>query len=156
MEMFNKIKIKIGDETDIKTIESNTKIMANETEHKTLKQSVIHNGINEVLNNPSLGWYYLAEIDGNNAGQLMITREWSDCNNGYFWWIQSVFVKKEYRKNGVYSILHNHAKEKAEKMCAIGLRLYVDTRNKSAQSVYKKLGMVNSNYVFFEDNWSKC
>ena len=114
------------------------------------------NGINEVLNNPSLGWYYLAEIDGNNAGQLMITREWSDCNNGYFWWIQSVFVKKEYRKNGVYSILHNHAKEKAEKMGAIGLRLYVDTRNKSAQSVYKKLGMVNSNYVFFEDNWSKC
>ena len=53
MEMFNKIKIKIGDETDIKTIESNSKIMAIETEHKTLKQSVIHNGINEILNNPS-------------------------------------------------------------------------------------------------------
>ena len=90
------------------------------------------------MNNSNLGWYYLSEIDGHNAGQLMITREWSDLRNGYFWWIQSVFVQKIYRQKGVYTSLHKHVLSRAKKMGVVGLRLYVDSKNKSAQKVHEQ------------------
>jgi len=35
-----------------------------------------------------------------------------------------------------------------------GIRLYVDKDNNIAQNVYSKFGMKESNYVFFEEDWS--
>tara|TARA_Y100000031_G_scaffold151894_1_gene194007 strand:+ start:583 stop:1053 length:471 start_codon:yes stop_codon:yes gene_type:complete len=156
MESLNKnIVIRLGDITDLDTIIVNNIKMALETENKILSPSTIRNGVEEVLNHSNLGWYYLAEIEGNNAGQLMITREWSDWRNGYFWWIQSVFVKKDYRQKGVYSSLHKHVLERAKKIGAVGVRLYVDGQNKNARTIYEQLGMKNSNYLFYEDDWSE-
>lgn len=155
MESLNNNIIRLGDITDLELIVSNNIKMAQETEKKKLAYNTIHNGVNELLNNPNLGWYYLAEIDNQNAGQLMITREWSDWRNGYFWWIQSVFVQKEYRKKGVYSSLHQHVLERAKKMGAVGLRLYVDSHNKTARKIYEQLGMKNSIYLLYEEDWSE-
>ena len=129
--------------------------MAQDTENKTLDKSTISHGVEEVLHNANLGWYYLAEIDGHNAGQLMITREWSDWRNGYFWWIQSIFVHKAHRKKGVYNSLHKHVVERAKKIGVVGLRLYVDSKNKSAQKVYEKSGLKHSHYLFYEEGWSE-
>ncbi len=36
------------------------------------------------------------------------------------------------------------------------MRLYVDKDNISAQKVYSKLGMKESKYIFFEEDWSAC
>ena len=151
----NKIKRRIADISDLQIIFSNIIEMAQETKNKKLNQSTIRNGVEEVLNNSNLGWYYLSEIDGHNSGQLMITREWTDLRNGYFWWIQSVFVHKEYRKIGVYTSLHKHVEARAKKMGVVGLRLYVDSKNKSAQKVYEQLGVKNSHYLFYEEDWLK-
>ena len=71
----NKIKIRIADISDLQIIFANIIEMAQETKNKKLNQSTIRSGVEEVLNNSNLGWYYLSEIDGHNAGQLMITRE---------------------------------------------------------------------------------
>ena len=35
------------------------------------------------------------------VASLMITREWSDWYNGWYWWIQSVYVMPEYRCEGM-------------------------------------------------------
>lgn len=43
----------------------------------------------------------MGDVDGEFAGSLMITFEWSDWRNGYYWWIQSVFVRPQYRGRGV-------------------------------------------------------
>ena len=151
----NTIKIQRADITDLDIIIANNIKMAQETENKTLDQSTISHGVEEVLHNTNLGWYYLAEIDGHNAGQLMITREWSDWRNGYFWWIQSVFVHKKHRKKGVYTTLHKHVVARAKKMGVVGLRIYVYSKNKSAQKVYEQLGVKNSDYLFYKEDWSE-
>ena len=151
----NNIVIRLGDITDLETIIANNVEMTLETENKKLSQSTIRNGVEEVLNHSDQGWYYLSEIDGKNAGQLRITREWSDWRNGYFWWIQSVFVQKDYRQKAVYSFLHKHVLERAKKIGAVGLRLYVDNQNKNIRKIYEHLGMKNSNYLFYEDDWSE-
>ena len=153
--LINIIEVRKADITDLDIIIANNIEMAQETENKTLDKSTISHGVEEVLHNPNLGWYYLAEIDRHNAGQLMITREWSDWRNGYFWWIQSVFVHKTHREKGVYNSLHKHVVARAKKMGVVGLRLYVDSKNKSAQKVYERLGVKNSHYLFYEKDWSE-
>ena len=37
------------------------------------------------------------ETIGMPVGALLLTREWSDWRNGWFWWIQSVYVAPEGR-----------------------------------------------------------
>ena len=112
----NKIIIRIADISDLNIIIANNIEMAQENKKRKLDQSTIHNGVDEVLHNSYLGWYYLAEINGHNAGQLMITREWSDWKNGYFWWIQNIFVNKDHRQKGIYTSLHKHVVTRAKKI----------------------------------------
>ena len=147
--------IRNANKDDITTIVNFNSAMAMETEQKLLDFNTVHDGVNELLNNNELGFYLIAESDGTPAGQLMITKEWSDWRNGEFWWIQSVYVHLDCRKNNIYRKLYNEAiklAKESENVC--GIRLYVDKDNNIAQKVYSKLGMKESNYIFFEEDWS--
>ena len=125
--------------------------MAKETENKILNKKIDTKGVSEVLNDTTLGYYVIAKNKNTILGSLMITYEWSDWRNGMFWWIQSVYVEKEYRKQGVYKKMYSYIKDKALKDSACtGIRLYVEQENKIAQSVYKKLEMKETHYKLFE------
>lgn len=129
--------------------------MAAETENKTLDEAVIRAGVQTVFERNSDALYFIAENEGIPAGQLMITKEWSDWRNGYFWWIQSVYVLPEYRGKGVYKHLHNHVIALAKEENACGIRLYVDNQNVNAQKTYTSLGMKQSSYNIYEEDWSE-
>ena len=125
--------------------------MASETEGMALKGDVVRPGVAAVLDNDSLGFYLVAEIDGNPAGQLMVTYEWSDWRNGLWWWIQSVYVRPEHRRKGVYTALHRHISEAAQAAGGVcGIRLYVEQENTIAQQVYQSLDMYHTRYHMYE------
>ena len=125
--------------------------MAKETENKLLNKKIVTKGVSEVLTDTSLGYYVIAKNKNTILGSLMITYEWSDWRNGMFWWIQSVYVEKEYRQQGVYKKMYSYIKDKALKdNSCTGIRLYVEQENKIAQSVYKKLEMKETHYKLFE------
>ena len=86
-----------------------------------------------------------------NAGQLLITFEWSDWRNRMVWWIQSVYVSPTARRRGVFRALYEHARREAQSQGVGGLRLYVDITNSRAQAVYSALGMKGDHYRVFED-----
>ena len=88
--------------------------MAWETEHKTLPDSDIIPGTVRAIEQQGLAQYFIAEWDGKPAGCLMLTNEWSDWRNGLWWWIQSVFVAPEFRRQGVYRALYEHVQELAK------------------------------------------
>ena len=149
------IIIRNTDEEDISTIVNFNSAMAMETENKQLDSVTVHKGVEAMLNNRELGFYLITDSDGVPVGQLMVTKEWSDWRNGEFWWIQSVYVYADYRKNNVYRKLYNEVTKlvkESEKVCRI--RLYVDKKNTNAQKVYFKLGITESNYLFFEEDWT--
>ena len=81
----------------------------------------------------------------------MLTREWSDWNNQWYWWIQSVYVMPEYRKKGVYKAMYATLKDMAQENGVSQIRLYADRTNLSAQQVYQRLGMRESHYLMFEE-----
>ncbi|MCC7112405.1 MAG: GNAT family N-acetyltransferase [Deltaproteobacteria bacterium] len=119
--------------------------MAQETEAKVLDRAVLGAGVRRLLGDGTLGRYWLAVSDDDAPlGQLMVTYEWSDWRNGPLWWIQSVYVREDARRHGVYRALHGHCVAEARRAGAVGLRLYVEPNNARAIATYGRLGMKKS------------
>ena len=145
------IRIRRAVTSDAQFIVESNIAMASETEGMGLDGDVVGPGVAAVLANDSLGFYQIAEINGSHAGQLMVTFEWSDWRNGLWWWIQSVYVRPEFRRRGVYSALHRHVAKAARATGGVcGLRLYVEQENTVAQQVYQSLEMHHTRYHMYE------
>ena len=128
--------------------------MALETEELALDREVCSRGVKAVFDDPSRGRYFLAQSEGKVVASLMITYEWSDWRNGNVWWIQSVYVRPSFRGQRVYAGLYEHIQRLVQADDTVrGIRLYVDRRNVSAQTVYTRLGMNGEHYQVFE--WMK-
>lgn len=126
-------------------------MMAEETEHRVLDHSVLRQGVEQVLKDASKGVYFVAGVKQAVVGQLLITYEWSDWRNGTFWWIQSVYVREEYRGKGIFRALYRHVESLARQTPGVcGLRLYVETGNAGAQQAYERLGMIKTPYELYE------
>jgi ribosomal protein S18 acetylase RimI-like enzyme len=144
--------IRRASEHDAQTLVNFNRAMALETEKKDLLPEVVGAGVRGLLANPDAGFYVVAEAEGNIIGALMLTKEWSDWRNGSFWWIQSVYVRPENRRRGVYKRLYRHVQELAARDAAVcGFRLYVEQDNAAAQAVYGRLGMSETHYRVFEE-----
>lgn len=151
---MSEITIRPGLLFDVETIADFQVKMAQETENMKLDSPTVEKGVTAVLDDPSKGKYWLAEISGDVVGCLLTVPEWSDWRNGTVLWIHSVYVKPEHRKAGVYRKLYSHLKEMVETSKDLrGLRLYVDKTNTSAQKVYESLGMNGEHYHLYE--WLK-
>ena len=92
----------------------------------------------------------VAELDEQIIGSLMITFEWSDWRNGLFWWIQSVYVDKTWRKEGIFTQLLHEIKKRAADHGVDILRLYVHNDNEKAIKTYEKIGMDKKHYSFYQ------
>jgi GNAT superfamily N-acetyltransferase len=147
--------IRTATPADAQTIaEFNTR-MALETEHLHLDPPTVLAGVRAALADPAKAIYFVAEIEGAIAAQLMITHEWSDWRNGDIWWIESVYVHSDHRRKGLFRALYEHTKREAQIQNAVGLRLYVERENKNAQQTYTTLGMDLTHYLVMEEMWSK-
>lgn len=147
------MKFAIRDATlsDAETIASYNSRMAEETEGRPLARDVIGPGVAALLSDSKKGRYWVAESDSKLVGQIMVTYEWSDWRNGTLWWIQSVYVHPDFRRQGVYSALYRHIESLAKASADVcGLRLYVENGNERAQQTYEALGMVDPNYKVME------
>ena len=134
--------------------------MALETEHRQLDADTVRAGVAAGIADPAKARYFIAMHDmalagretiGSAIGTLMVTREWSDWRNGDWWWIQSVYVVPQQRRQGVFAALYRHVEQQARATPGVvGLRLYVERDNAAAQATYATLGMREAGYRIFE------
>ncbi|MEZ6065557.1 MAG: GNAT family N-acetyltransferase [Planctomycetaceae bacterium] len=128
--------------------------LAWESESLTLDPARVLAGVVRALEDGSRARYWLAIVDGRVVGQLMQTWEWSDWRNGMFWWIQSVYVLPDYRRQGVFRRLHQHLRDLAiADPDVVGLRLYVEHANQAAKATYARLGMSTTGYEVLEETF---
>lgn len=127
--------------------------MAKETEGKTLELDTLMPGVKRVFLEPGHGRYLVAEsAQGEVVGCLLITYEWSDWRNAQVWWVQSVYVHPEHRRQGIFKKLYQAVRELGEQTGGVcGYRLYVERDNTRAQQTYEGLGMSKTPYLMYED-----
>lgn len=147
------MNIRLAKKEDTAALVDFNQAMALETEGKQLDELVLQSGVRAVLDSADKGFYAVAEnADGQIVGGLLVTFEWSDWRNSWFWWIQSVYILPEMRGKKIYSLLYNFVKETArERRDVCGFRLYVERENARAQAIYEKLGMEASHYLMYEE-----
>ena len=136
---------------DLETIVDFNVRLAAETEDTELDRETGRRGVRALLADRARGSYYVA-CQGGIIGQMMHTREWSDWRNGDIWWIQSVYVHPDYRRQGVCRALYEHLQARAAAdPGVVGLRLYVERGNARAQAAYAALGMRQGGYLVMQD-----
>jgi GNAT superfamily N-acetyltransferase len=140
--------------SDLEPIVRYNDLIARETEGKDLDLPTLRAGVAAALARPHECRYFVAEVDGRVIGQAAVTYEWSDWRNGRFWWLQSVYVEAEYRRQGVFTALYNYIRDLAKSdgdVC--GLRLYVERDNTLAHATYARMGLEPTSYVVLENCW---
>ena len=148
------IHVRRATTADHETIIRFNRAMATESEGITLDGPTVTEGVREALADEHKCVYFVAESDGQVVGQTMITTEWSDWRNGFFWWIQSVYVEAPFRRRGVFRALHAHIRNLAKARPDIcGIRLYVYNENERAIDTYRNLGMIVTDYLLCEEVW---
>ncbi len=161
--MNPEFRIRAAAASDLDWLAEGAQAMAWETERKRLDAETLRAGIAAGLADAAKARYFIAMQDlplagaetvGVPVGTLMLTREWSDWRNGDWWWIQSVYVPPEHRRKGVFAALYRHvAKLARDEPNVIGLRLYVEKENATAQRTYSALGMTDAGYFVYEDEF---
>ena len=149
---MEEISIRHAEEKDLNHIIEFNIAMALETENKVLNPEIISKGVNNLFKNSQFGFYIVAEIKGEVCACMMTTTEWSDWRDGLFLWIQSVYVKPEFRRRGIYTKMYEFMKKNAfteSNIC--GCRLYVEKDNLTAQKTYRNNGMEQTDYLVYEE-----
>ena len=148
---MSEITVRVATPADAEFLVRGNAAMALETEHLSLDLDRLRDGVHALFEQSGRGVYYVAELDGQRAGQMMITYEWSDWRNGLFWWIQSVYVEPRFRSQGVFRAGYRHVEKLARTTPGgCGLRLYVENSNSQAQEIYQRLGLQRTAYQMFE------
>ena len=148
---FRPVQPRLAVADDARTLAGFNQAMALETEAKALADEVALGGVTAALRDSVHGFYVVAESGREIVGALLVTYEWSDWRNGRIWWIQSVYVRPEHRRQGVYRTLHEFVRNRARSTGGVvGLRLYVERENAMAQGAYAAVGMSETPYLVYE------
>lgn len=135
---------------DAAAIAENNIHLAAESENKKLSKETTLQGVKAVLSDSQKGFYVVAEHHNHVVGQLFITYEWSDWRNMVIWWLQSIYVAKNWRRQGVFTALFSWVKNTAQEQGVTTFRLYVHTSNTQAIQAYQRLGMNEQDYRMFQ------
>jgi ribosomal protein S18 acetylase RimI-like enzyme len=136
---------------DTESLAQHNILLAKETEYLDLDPETVTRGVKAIIKDPHKGFFLVAECNGEIAGQLMVTYEWSDWRNKNFLWIQRVYVPEKYRQQGIFTSLYHYLEDFAHyRKNVTGLRLYVEMNNEKAQQTYERLGLHNAGYYMYE------
>ena len=135
---------------DIEQITQNNINLAQESEHKKISYQQTKNGITSLITDPNKGFYLVIEHDNTIIAQLMITYEWSDWTNKNIWWLQSLYIKPEHRRQGYFNTLLAEIKKRAQQNHVSTLKLYVHKNNTNAVEAYQHLKMEKKPYDIYQ------
>ena len=83
---------------------------------------------------------YVVEVDGVPAGSMGMTVEFNVLKNGFYTWLQNVYILKEFRGLKLFSRMFKFVKEHAKKQAHRGLKLYVEKATKNSRQIYLHYG----------------
>ena len=145
------IEIRLATPSDAETIADFQLRQARETEDVQLQAATALKGVQAVFSDEAKGQYWIAEVNGQAAGCLMTSRQWSDWRNKAVLWMDSIYVLKEFRRRGVLRSFYEHCRKMVSRDESLfGIRLYVVKSNTVAVKSYESMGMDGEHYHMYE------
>ena len=147
------LQIRLATTADIDAIVEMNAEMAREMEGKTLDLARLEKGVAAVVGAPEarLGFYVVAEVSGEAVAVMHVVYEWSPWRNATFWWLANVFVRRDWRRRGVYTAMHGFVESRAANEAGVcGIRLFTTAENDTAQRAYDSVGMTSEAAFFCE------
>jgi len=133
--------------TDLSRLVEFTLSEAKEAEGISLNRERARKGIQAALEDESVAVYWVLQTRPDEiAGNISVVKEWSNWKAGYYWWIQSLYIKPEHRGRGLTKRLIQTVRESAKQSRALDLRLYVHKNNERAMKAYVSAGFVHADY----------
>ncbi len=158
LDDFNALRLRLATAADAPLVAHFNQQMAWETEKRVLADEVALAGILGLLTRPQYGFWWIAEAvrpsgERDVVGTLMVTYEWTNWSNGLIWWVQSVYVRPDWRRRGVFRRLYRRLQAVAarDEPLIRGFRLYAERDNARAIQTYRALGMREPPYRLLED-----
>ena len=141
------MKVRRAELNDLDKLVEFTAAEAREAEGDTKSMKTLADGIKAALEDRSIAMYWvLVNEDNQPVGSASALKEWSDWNAGYYWWIQSMYIRPDYRGKGYMALLLNSIKSEMKGQAGLELRLYVHEDNQVAIKAYKKSNFTFSRY----------
>jgi len=149
--MSSPLSIRIATRDDASSIAEFNVIFAKANENRQLSLPVTAAGVRRVFDTFNNGLYIVAERDKEIIGTTMVTREWSDWSNGFFYCIQDIFVKENDPEYKIHdALLDKVSLLAAEHEDVCGIRLYVHKDDTQTQEHYKYKGLKKTKYRIYE------
>jgi len=152
--MLENLMVRIATRDDASEIANFNVLFAKETVDKNLSLALTTEGVHQVFAKFNNGFYLIAQLESVIVGMTMVTREWSDWNNGAFYCIQSIFVTDKEHEKEIHNALFDKAKNLAKEHYDVcGVRLFVHKDDKETQKAYEELGLHKTKYRLFEETF---
>ena len=120
---------------------------AREAENVVKIPETLSRGIEVALRDRNVASYWvMTDKDDTPVGSVSSVREWSDWNAGYYWWIQSMYLRPDCRGKGLMHELISCVESEMYREGGLELRLYVHRDNAVAKRAYEKSGFSLSDY----------
>lgn len=143
----NRLNIREAELRDLLFLVEFTSEEAREAENAVKIPETLKRGIEAALRDRGIASYWvMADKDDIPIGSISTVREWSDWNAGYYWWIQSMYLRPDYRGKGLMSELISYVESEMYRAGGLELRLYVHSNNVVARRAYEKSGFSLSDY----------
>jgi len=141
------LKFRRAEKDDLDKLVKFTAAEAREAEGHAKEAETLKIGIKTALEDDSIAMYWMLMNQHNEpVGSASALKEWSDWNAGYYWWIQSMYIKPDYRGKGHMNLLLDAIRLEMKEQAGLELRLYVDEDNQVAIKAYKKSNFTFSKY----------
>lgn len=148
------IRIRIATRDDVESIVKFNVLFAKKTNNKNLSLPITEAGVHHVFSSFNSGFYVVAHVDEKIVGMTMITKEWSDWSNGFFYCIQSIYVICEIHNKVIHDGLFDKAIALAKAHHDVcGIRIYVHKDDVNLQKQYLNLGLHDTEYRLFEQEF---
>jgi len=141
------LKVRRAELNDLDKLVDFTAAEAREAAGDTKNMKTLADGIKAALEDGSIAMYWvLVNEDNQPVGSASALKEWSDWNAGYYWWIQSMYIRPDYRGKRHMDLLLNAIRSAMKEQNGLELRLYVHENNQAAIRAYEKANFVFSRY----------
>ena len=141
------MRVRRAELNDLDKLIEFTTAEAREAEGDEKDIETLRNGIKTALEEHSIAMYWvLINQHNETVGSASALKEWSDWNAGYYWWIQCMYIKPDYRGKGHMDLLLDAIRLEMKEQAGLELRLYVHENNHAAIRAYKKSNFTFSKY----------